>query len=393
MKYLWIGVGMGEQMLKEVLAKGGKLLSAYVAQSNLIDGLDALNIRMDTINGPTMDEHQFPIVPYEKWSRNGQSVDINVTYKNYKYLNRITKEKALCEETDKWLKNQGGEPITVIVFSMHTAFIAAACHIKKKRPDTKVVLIVPDLPQYMDYSMNRVKKILKDMDWQRIRGFMKHVDKYVLYAAPMADFLGLKDGKWIVMEGSINSDLIGEKTEDNGKISIMHSGALDLRYGIPEVLDAMKLLDNRFELWLTGAGNAKDLIEERAAQDCRIKYYGYLPSRRELLNKQASATMLINPRKETEEGSRYCFPSKLFEFMISGRPVISCMLDGMPAEYSEYLVELKSVTPENIAEEAERVAEMSEEDRQDLGNKAKHFILVEKNKYIQTKKMMEFINS
>lgn len=393
MKYLWIGPGMGQQTQKEVLARGGKLLSAFVSQTNLVEGLDALSIRMDTINGPKMDESLFPIVPYEKWSRNGQSVDINVGYKNTKYLNRITKEKAICREVDKWLQNQGDEPITVIVYNMHTAFIAAACRIKKKRPNTKIVLIVPDLPQFMDFKMSKLKKLLKDMDWKRIRGYMKYIDKYVLYAAPMADFLDLKAEQWIVMEGSFNPDLVGAETERSDKISIMYSGVLDLRYGIPEMLDAMDLLDDRFELWLTGDGNARSLVEKRAASDRRVKYYGYLPSRQDLLNKQASATMLINPRKDTEEGSKYCFPSKLFEYMVSGRPVISCMLEGMPEEYRAYLVELKSVTAENIAEAVLSVAEMDEEQRKNVGDRAKRYILDAKNKYSQAEKMWEFINS
>ena len=241
--------------------------------------------------------------------------------------------------------------------------------------------------------MSKLKKLLKDMDWKRIRGYMKYIDKYVLYAAPMADFLDLKAEQWIVMEGSFNPDLVGAETERSDKISIMYSGVLDLRYGIPEMLDAMDLLDDRFELWLTGDGNARSLVEKRAASDRRVKYYGYLPSRQDLLNKQASATMLINPRKDTEEGSKYCFPSKLFEYMVSGRPVISCMLEGMPEEYRAYLVELKSVTAENIAEAVLSVAEMDEEQRKNVGDRAKRYILDAKNKYSQAEKMWEFINS
>ena len=75
----------------------------------------------------------------------------------------------------------------------------------------------------------------------------------------MAEFLGLKDGTWTVMEGSYDASLLVEDKDvekDQSKISVMYSGVLDLRYGIRELLDAFDKLDDGYELWLTGNGNA-----------------------------------------------------------------------------------------------------------------------------------------
>ena len=52
----------------------------------------------------------------------------------------------------------------------------------------------------------------------------------------------------------------------------------------------------------------------------------------------------------------------------------------MPEEYRAYLVELKSVTAENIAEAVLSVAEMDEEQRKNVGDRAKRYILDAKNK-------------
>ena len=371
---------MGEKTKKEVLKRGGKLLSAYVSQTNFVQGLDSFQIDMDTLNAAKMSEELFPVVPYEKWSRNGKSVDISVGYKNVPYM--------------KWEKKQSGsEKITVFVYNMHTAFMQAACSVKKVRPDAKLILIVPDLPQFMDYKMGTVKKVLKDLDWQRIKGCMKHFDKYVLYARPMAKFLKLKKETWTVIEGSFDPDIIGRPAEDVGdKVSIMYSGILDLRYGIPELLDAMNLLDGHYELWITGTGNAEGLIMQRAETDARIKYFGYFPSRQDLLDIQASATMLISTRKKSEAGSNYCFPSKIFEYMVSGRPVISCYLGGIPKEYQEFLLELEDVTPSLIAKAVQKIAGMDKAEQDEIGRKGKEFILNEKNKFKQAEKLLRFAN-
>lgn len=394
MKAIWIGVGVGPKLREKIIANNGKILSAQVSESNLIQGMDALNIPMDTLNGPNISTGVLSTVALENWSRNGTSRDVGVGYRNIKYLNLQLKQQALCREARQWAQeNKSSEETTIFVYSMHTPYLAAAWEIKKRLPRARICLIVPDLPQFMDLKMSRLKKLLKALDWRRIRHYMRKVDKYVLYAEPMAAFLGLKDGQWTVMEGSFDSTQLADESckPAADRTSVMYSGVLDLRYGIPELLDAMNLLDDTYELWLTGAGNAEKLIRERAAADNRIQFYGYLPSRQDLLNKQAQATMLISPRRDTEEASKYCFPSKLFEYMVSGRPVISCFLAGIPGEYHPHLVELPSATAQEIACVIQQIAAMPEQARREQGNNAKAFVLEQKNKYAQAKKIVQFM--
>lgn len=394
MKALWIGVGIGPETYKNILANRGKILSGYVSQTNIIEGFDALNINMDSINASQIAEETIQNITRETWSRNGQSVDVCVGYRNVRYLNRLFKQRVLCKEARRWArKYKNEEHVVVFVYSMHAPFMAAAKAVKRIIPHAHICLLVLDLPQYMDLGMSKVKKVLKTLDWFRIQHLEKSVDRYVLYAKPMADFLKLKDGTWMVMEGSYDSAQQADAlTEQPEKKTIMYSGVLDLRYGIPELLDAMKLLDDSYELWLTGSGNAAELIKERAAEDSRIVFYGYLPSRQDLLNKQAVATMLINPRRDIEEASQYCFPSKLFEYMASGRPVISCRLAGIPEEYYQYLYCLPHVSAEEIAQTVKMVANEPEEVLQGKGEAAKTFILSEKNKYVQAEKIATFMN-
>ena len=221
---------------------------------------------------------------------------------------------------------------------------------------------------------------------------MKYVDKYILYSRHMAEFLKLKDGSWTVMEGSYDASLLVEGAEKSSeKISVMYSGVLDLRYGIRELLDAMALLDDRYELWLTGNGNAVPVIEERAKTDPRIKYYGYFPTREELLKKQSEATMLISTRDPSEPASRYCFPSKIFEYMVSGNPVLSTVIDGIPEEYFDYLIPLPDISPETLKEKITSIADMDKASREDLGTRSREFVLENKNNVAQMKKVLEFI--
>ena len=210
----------------------------------------------------------------------------------------------------------------------------------------------------------------------------------------MADFLNLKGDSWMVMEGSYDpSTLIDVSTvnKNTEKISVMYSGVLDLRYGIRELLDTMSLLGDNYELWLTGTGNAVSLIEERAKTDARIKFYGFLPSREDLLRKQSEATMLISTRDPSELASKYCFPSKIFEYMISGNPVLATKIEGIPDEYFDYLIELPNITPDTLCEKIKYVCEMDNKSKEELGKRSQDFVLAKKNNIVQMKNVLDFV--
>lgn len=395
-KYLWIGMCCSDEEKQHIVNCGGKILSSAVSQDNLVEGLSEL-IEFDSINSlrlPYYPEYKEKKVTPFCWSRTGKSTDISVSYLNLKYLSIYFKTISLVKAAKEWAKKHTADDVTVLVYSMHSPFMAAADAVKKIIKNTKINLIVPDLPQYMDLEPSFVKRVLKAIDWMQIKNYMKKVDKYILYSEHMAEFLGLRDGSWTVMEGTINENDIIEDvpTRAEGKISVMYSGVCSLLYGLPELLDAFSLIDDEnYELWITGAGTAETLIKERADKDKRIRFFGFLPSRRDLLIKQKEATMLINTRKPDEPASAYCFPSKLFEYMASGNPVLSFDIAGIPREYFDYLVRMEDVTPQSIAEAIKSVAAMSADERDRLGNASKEFVLKNKNKYIQSEKILKFI--
>lgn len=392
MKYLWIGILFGPELESIIKSKNVKLMSSYVSQKALIEGLDSLNVDMDSINSIQLDPRIIKTVKQEAWTRNSISQDYSIGYKNIKFFNHFLRQKELVKAAKKWAHDNKGQEVMVVVFQMHSPFLKAALAVKKILPTSKITLIVPDLPQYMDLSMSALKKVLKRIDWYNIKKLIKKVDKYVLYAKPMSEFLKLDEDKWTVIEGIYDSKLVGSKTDRNdNKTVVMYSGVLDNNYGIPELLDSFDLLDDSFELWLTGDGNSLPLIEEKAKNDSRIHYFGYFSSRQELLDKQASADILISPRKKELISSKYCFPSKLFEYLASGNPVISCYLDGIPSEYYKYLIELKEVSKECIAQTIVKVSKMNAYEKSKLKASEILFVRSNKNKEIVAKKFLEFI--
>ena len=317
---LWIGCLESDEEFTIKAKKGYDLASAQVSQKNLLYGIEEVSgIVCDSINGsvlPPYPVYQDRIIEPVTWEHKPGSMDISVGYKNDKYINRINCKKAMLKAADEWCKTRyKGSDVIVFVYSMRSAPMATACRIKEKIPQAKIYLIITDLPQFMDLGQSRVKAALKKIDWQSIKKMQKKFDGFILYAEKMAEYLEIPSNKWILMEGSYDTAEQITAVKEKKK-AVMYSGKLDEQYGIKMLVDAfMSIQDSDIELWITGGGNTEGYIKACAKKDNRIKFYGFLPSRQDVLQKQTEASLLVNMRLPSELASGYCFPSKLFEYM------------------------------------------------------------------------------
>lgn len=393
---LWIGCLESDEEFKIKAKKGYNLASAQVSQKNLLYGIEEVSgIVCDSINGsvlPPYPVYQDRIIAPVIWEHKSGAMDISVGYKNDKYVNRVNCKKSMLSVADEWCKTRyKGSDVIVFVYSMRSAPMATACRIKERIPQAKIYLIITDLPQFMDLGQSRVKAVLKKFDWQSIKKMQKKFDGFILYAEKMAEYLEIPSNKWILMEGSYDTaEQIA--TVKKKKKAIMYSGKLDEQYGIKMLVDAFVSIPNSdIELWITGGGNTEGYIKECAKRDNRIKFYGFLPSRQDVLKKQAEASLLVNMRLPSEVASGYCFPSKLFEYMVTGTPVLSFDIAGIPREYLQHLYVVKKETVDTLAKTIEEILSLDEISLMKQGNGAREFVIKEKNTKIQCSKMWKFV--
>lgn len=395
---LWIGCLESDEEFKIKAKKGYDLASAQVSQKNLLYGIEEVSgIVCDSINGsvlPPYPVYQDRIIAPVTWEHKSGAMDISVGYKNDKYINRVNCKREMLKAADEWCKTRyKGNDVNVFVYSMRSAPMATACRIKERIPQAKIYLIITDLPQFMDLGQSRIKAALKKIDWQSIKKMQKKFDGFILYAEKMAEHLEIPSNKWILMEGSYDTtEQIAAVKEK--KRAVMYSGKLDEQYGIKMLVDAfMSIQDSNIELWITGGGNTEEYIKAHAKKDNRIKFYGFLPSRQDVLEKQAEASLLVNMRLPSEPASGYCFPSKLFEYMATGTPVLSFDIAGIPREYLQYLYVVKQETVDALAKAIEETLSLDEASLQERGNGAREFIINKKNTKTQCSKMWKFVTN
>ncbi|CAI3403872.1 glycosyltransferase [Enterococcus cecorum] len=397
---LWIGLTSTPEIFEQLAKKGYFHAPTYVAQRNIIEGIESVSGEIvNSINGfmmPTYPNGSEIITKGMAWSHIFGAEDISVTSVNLPYIDFAVRQTLMIKEGRKWARRHiNDEKIVLIVYAASQPYIKTALEIKKIIPHAEINLIVPDLPLYMELNGSPIKQKIKTLMWKGLHELILQCDRYILFTKHMAKYLSLKEGSWMVMEGTVNvtdiqvSDI---SIQENEKIIIMYSGAIGMKYGVPELLQAfMQIKERNYELWFTGKGNADELVANACKEDDRIKAYGFLPSRQDVLKLQQKATMLINTRMPTEKASAYCFPSKIFEYLLSGKPTLSFKIPGIPDEYYDYLISMDNVSSEAIKEAILRVGAMSSEQRRKVGEKGREFVLREKNNQIQAKRICDFI--
>ena len=132
---------------------------------------------------------------------------------------------------------------------------------------------------------------------------------------------------------------------------------------------------------------------EIARRDNRIVYLGIL-NPDEVVSLQHKADALINPRPD--DGSdylQYSFPSKTLEYMVAAKPVICHKLPCIPREYDDYLLYIKDNAEESIVSFLTELMKKKKEELNSLGQRNMQFVVKNKNLFVQTERLINFLDS
>ncbi len=273
-----------------------------------------------------------------------------VSFNNIWGFRNISRKRSLIKELDK--KVDYSKNLCVVVYSAHSPFIEAARHIKKKSPSSKICLVVPDLPEYMMLTKKipLYYKVFKYFDVKHIYRLCKFVDLYMVLTDHMLDVLpNGRTKESFVAEGIIDLPInVDIKPKCNNTKTILYCGKLDEAFGIMNLVNAFNLIrDNEVKLVICGKGEKADEISQLS--DEKIVYKGQV-SAHEATSYINEADILVNPRQNDMEYTKYSFPSKNIEYLLSGNAVVAYMLDGMSEKYKDFIYYPKDNSVQSLAD-------------------------------------------
>ena len=354
-------------------------------------------------NGVDVEIHSFPMIPtfpgFKKLSFGGNTENLSCGYScrwlktlNVPFLKQVSRRLNARRIMKKWAKDNKDEGV-IFTYSIPPFLVKDVIKYSKKY-SLKSIAIIPDLLRDMYINENNSSFVskLKNMYLKPALKVQGEYSGYIYLTDAMHNVVACEK-PYCVMEGIADTDIIRTlSVEDkNHKRAIMYAGMLHEKYGIINLLDAFSKIDGKnIELWLFGDGTAVNEIKTRAEGDFRIKYFG-VKNRSEILEFERKATILVNPRDHREEFTEFSFPSKTIEYMMSGTPLITTKLKGIPDEYFDYVFTAASNSSEDLKSALDKVLESSDEELLAFGKNAQQFIKENKNACIQAKKILEFM--
>jgi hypothetical protein len=180
----------------------------------------------------------------------------------------------------------------------------------------KHAIIIADFTEAKECN-NLFRKFYQSINWLIIRRYRSVIVLSVL--------LKNKLKRAILFEGAISRDLFDKIKPPTlqDKIICYYGGVLDYVTGTDKLLEIFdKLKDYNIKFIVTGKGILLDSVLNYHEKYNNFEYKGFVNYSQyiEILNK---AHILLNPRNMDMPQNLNNFPSKIFDYMASGREIIS----------------------------------------------------------------------
>ena len=248
--------------------------------------------------------------------------------------------------------------------------------------------IVTDLPEHL-FDLN--KKSLKTCNF-----ILKNMDSYVFLTESMNERVNILNKPSLIMEGLVDDQMANIENALSGKHekpTIMYAGLLNEKYGIKNLLSGFNQLEiPNVELHIYGDGNCREDVIQATFDNPNVKYFGVVDNSK-IVEEELKATLLINPRPTNEEFVKYSFPSKNLEYMVSGTPLITTLLPGIPKEYFLYTFNIVDYSANGIADVLRSTLSLSKTQLHEKGESAKNFVISKKNNVVQGHRVLSFLFS
>lgn len=294
----------------------------------------------------------------------------------------------------KWGKNHKNEKRKVLAYNIYTPpiqWLYRACKYSK----TKLYMILMDLgipPTHL--GLNKIRMWGYKFSEKKAHQYIPKLDgRIVINENIVAEYAPDKD--YILIDGGINDEIVSRlftlKISAQNTVTYVLAGMLWEQNGTKMVLDAVTAhpeLD--IKVIFAGNGNDVESIKNVTKIDKRISYAGML-NMDELLKLYESADVLLNIR--IEENIDMHFPSKLLEYLVMGKLVLSTPIAHAERDYGPYMIILHDVTPEGLAAMMKKIATIPKRELIKKGEKARAFILSNRTWKVRTKEIIEYMNS
>lgn len=312
---------------------------------------------------------------------------------NLPYIKNVCHANGTAALFRRWLKTcKADEPKCAFLYGLYPS-VAKKMLKECRKSGCSIFAVITDVPATMftyTKSKNILKRLFSGSYRNRAVGLQDKFDGYVFLTKQMSEAVA-PSKPFVVIEAIADSTLFDslpdvKKAEPR---TVMYAGALYRKYGVDMIVSAFEKTKNDCELQLFGSGDMESKLAKKSKENPRIRYFGRV-SRDEVLKKEKEASLLLNFRNGEDEYTKYSFPSKMTEYMLSGTPLFTSRLDGIPEEYYAYVYSTSAKDAEQLAREMDEILSDGEA-LSEKGCRAREFVMNTKNEKCQAGKIVDFL--
>lgn len=390
MKILFLGSATSREMVK---ALSGGSIAGNKMQVNVLENLIIYDdVKIDALSILSVAAFPHDKTVYVKKSNIKVSDElsaIQIPFLNLPIIKQVWQTFSIYHQAKKILKKD--KEYIIFSFNLFPQQGLPLIWIKKKF-GCKVVSLLADLPIDDDYGRKGISKILrKFFDYLTKKAILACNNLIVLNENAINQYA--PSANYIVVDGGVDlkeHDLNLNATKSQIK-NIVYSGALVEYNGIINLIEAMKFVtDKSIELHIYGGGLLEQYVAEKANELPNVKYFGKI-SNDEMRRKQSKAWLLINPRPVNDPIAKVTFPSKIFEYMLSGTPVLTTKLNGFTEDYFDKMFFVENNDSKAMAEKIDEISLKSDEEIATMAKKAQDFVVECRSWEKQCEKIYNFI--
>lgn len=270
-------------------------------------------------------------------------------------LRPLVKLLELYRELASWARSHPGRPKVLVHYNTFLLYSMVGW-LLRRRYDVAVVPIAITMP----YRTPDVRPTLS----MRVQGFLsalllRRVDGLVTISPFLGDVLS-PGVPACVIRGAVPDDVVADAApsarRSAGPFRIVYAGNLSARYNLAAAIAMMDLLPaDDFELHLYGRGALENALRAAADRTTSVQVHGAIDELA-VAPILRSADLILALLSTDDELARYSFPSKLFESLASGTPVLATALPTLDPEMAEHLFITESLDPGDLASAVRAVA-------------------------------------
>jgi glycosyltransferase involved in cell wall biosynthesis len=333
--------------------------------------------------------------PRAKWSIDNKTQATMVSFLNLTVLKHLTRFIATIVFVSQWIRKNKNSRRIIILLGVQSCKLWGVLFSQILAPCTIISYLTDDLGISLSWERSLLKK-MRQVDVVLMKWGLQKVSGIIAMTRDLSEKLAPGRPALImptIQQSKPNTVASNPCKSNDGTFNITYTGKLCHDYGIDLLLETFKQANrSNWRLLISGWGEMEDTVRDLARGNPQVEYLGFLNSE-ELSELRQRANVFVNPKLTSTPISGLAFPSKIVEYLSTGKPVISTDLRIFDDEFRRHLIIAQSDSPEELIRCLDQIISWDDHQRESWRLQTLRFVNEELSPGVQGVKIRGFIDT